>query len=37
MLNSFDPRAREGRDVLVLLMELGAMGFDPRAREGRDL
>ena len=35
---SFNPRAREGRDVRPAILALRIqMGFNPRAREGRDL
>ncbi|EAQ36314.1 hypothetical protein NB311A_20291 [Nitrobacter sp. Nb-311A] len=34
--NCFDPRAREGRDLIERLRERAATSFDPRAREGRD-
>ena len=33
----FNPRAREGRDSLLLQTTPRQMGFNPRAREGRDL
>ena len=34
---SFNPRAREGRDhVIIMLIWPDAAGFNPRAREGRD-
>ena len=32
----FNSRAREGRDLAVLLFELIFAGFNSRAREGRD-
>ena len=34
---SFNPRARVGRDVLILAMALFSSGFNPRARVGRDM
>ena len=34
--DSFNPRAREGRDLVTEAMKRTATGFNPRAREGRD-
>ncbi len=36
LAESFNPRAREGRDVVAKLAVAPAPGFNPRAREGRD-
>ena len=33
----FNPRAREGRDAILLVVDSEVIGFNPRAREGRDL
>jgi hypothetical protein len=33
----FNPRAREGRDYVILTVDIMIDGFNPRAREGRDL
>ena len=33
---SFNPRAREGRDMSLRAPGMPASGFNPRAREGRD-
>ncbi len=33
----FNPRAREGRDEIVALINTATGSFNPRAREGRDL
>ena len=35
--DSFNPRAREGRDIRNAVIVSGEEGFNPRAREGRDL
>ena len=35
-MRSFNPRAREGRDVFLLATAQDLRGFNPRAREGRD-
>ena len=35
-LLSFNPRAREGRDVFAYTPATAEAGFNPRAREGRD-
>jgi len=32
----FNPRAREGRDVLAMQYHVRRSCFNPRAREGRD-
>ena len=34
---SFNPRARDGREVLRLAISTGDIGFNPRARDGREL
>ena len=36
LVGCFNPRAREGRDVLPLPVGACNRGFNPRAREGRD-
>ena len=33
---SFNPHAREGRDLFLVRLYPGATGFNPHAREGRD-
>jgi len=33
----FNPRAREGRDLIYQTINVSAISFNPRAREGRDL
>ena len=35
-MNSFNPRARDGRDNSGLLTDIVLNGFNPRARDGRD-
>jgi len=36
MTNSFNPRAREGRDGRFIDVSPSQPSFNPRAREGRD-
>ena len=36
-MRSFNPRARDGRDSILLKGRLMEISFNPRARDGRDL
>ena len=36
-LNSFNPRARDGREVFIIFCIKRLSSFNPRARDGREL
>ena len=36
MTLSFNPRARDGREGIVLNISIGQVSFNPRARDGRE-